>query len=166
MKKIIVLSIMCLMSLAINAQKYVDLGLPSGTLWKTVNEKNPKDEYNLYTYEEALEKYGDKLPTYEQLEELSDNCKWTWDSTKNGCIVVGPNGKSIFLPAVGKREPNGHFWGKGDYGLCWSFSPYKNDIVYAWAIRFYPSEESSGITYMTNGLPRLDWLSVRLVKKR
>ena len=56
---------MCLMALTMNAQQYVDLGLPSGTLWKAENEIAGH-----YTYEEAVVKFESKLPTKEQWEEL------------------------------------------------------------------------------------------------
>lgn len=49
------------------ADGYVDLGLPSGTLWKTENE-----DCGLVTYDKAYELYGNSLPTYEQLKELND----------------------------------------------------------------------------------------------
>ena len=39
MKKIISLTFICVMSLLVNAQNYVDLGLPSGTKWSSENEK-------------------------------------------------------------------------------------------------------------------------------
>ncbi|MCQ2309965.1 MAG: hypothetical protein MJZ78_08325 [Bacteroidales bacterium] len=44
-----------------------------------------------------------RMPTCEEMEELKDNCTWTWTTQdgKNGCRVTGPNGSSIFLPAAG-----------------------------------------------------------------
>ena len=72
-------------------QKFVDLGLPSGTLWKNVNEDTR------YTYDDAVSKFGKKMPTKQQFEELINKCTWTW--TGNACRVTGPNGNSIFLPA-------------------------------------------------------------------
>ena len=66
-------------------QGYVDLGLPSGTLWKDQNEIA-----GLYTYEQAMEKFGNELPTKEQLEELQTSCRWTW--TGSSYRVEGPNG--------------------------------------------------------------------------
>lgn len=39
------------------------------------------------------------MPTKEQLEELCRKCKLT--KTKDGYEVVGPNGNSIFIPAIG-----------------------------------------------------------------
>ena len=90
--------------------KWVDLGLPSGTLWKNSNENG------FYSYDDAIAKFGSRLPTKEQLDELIDKCKWTWKSSKKGYIVVGPNGNSIFLPAAGYRGCDGDVIGVGSYG--------------------------------------------------
>ena len=46
---------------------YVDLGLPSGTYWKESNESG------FYNYDNAVSKFGDKLPTKEQLERYTEN---------------------------------------------------------------------------------------------
>ena len=56
---------LCLSSYA----QYVDLRLPSGTKWKSSNETG------FYTYEKAVNTFGDKLPTKKQCEELKDKCK-------------------------------------------------------------------------------------------
>ena len=81
--------------------EYVDLGLPSGTKWKTVNEKG------YFEYEAAVAIFGKELPSMEQWEELQEKCKWVWvygdDDIQSGYYVVGPNGKRIFLPAAGYR---------------------------------------------------------------
>lgn len=53
--------------------EYADLGLPSGTLWAESNEEG------YYTFDEAVEKYGNSLPTREQLEELKSHCQWEWN---------------------------------------------------------------------------------------
>ena len=73
--------------------KYIDLGLPSGTLWVDTNEEG------YYTFDDAVEKYGNCLPTKEQLEELKTQCQWEW--TGAGYKVTGPNGNSIVLSAAG-----------------------------------------------------------------
>jgi len=67
------------------AQEYVDLGLPSGTLWKN------EDEHDgfLFTYNEALSVYGDKLPTKEQIDELVRNC--TFYTERNYIKIVSKN---------------------------------------------------------------------------
>ena len=80
-------------------QVYVDLGLPSGTKWKTENIPG------YYTYDEAQAKYGNQLPSTKQWEELMYYCQWTW--TGNGFKVHAPNGNSIILPSTSYREEDG-----------------------------------------------------------
>ena len=172
--------------------EYVDLGLPSGTLWATCNvgadapeeygdyfawgETEPKDVYNWNTYKwckgsyNTLTKYcthpdgpyagnedcgyngfiDDKteldveddaayvnwgpswrMPSTEQQNELCENCtsQWTRLNGVNGCLVIGPNGNTIFLPATGYRMDgslyyagsDGYYWPRTLY-CCWS--PY------------------------------------------
>ena len=95
MKKLFTLCLISLMALSASAQQmeFVDLGLPSGTFWKAVNEPG------LYTYDEAMSKYNSQIPTNIQLEELRKECVWTWNGT--GYHVTGPNGNFITLPASG-----------------------------------------------------------------
>ncbi|MBO4645236.1 MAG: hypothetical protein J5642_01840 [Bacteroidales bacterium] len=162
MKHTLLLGIISLWTFAASAQTYVDLGLPSGTKWKTVNETNPKDKYNFFTYKEALVKFGDQLPTYEQLVELQDNCTWTWDTIKKGCTGVGPNGESIFLPAAGVRE-NGTVYLLDNYAEYWSRTPWETDNNYFWGLRFWLQSYNGEPMLMMNGLPRINGLSVRLV---
>ncbi len=100
---------------------WVDLGLPSGTLWKYANETNPNDSYGFYTYDNAVQKYGNSLPSGTQFRELKDKCTWTW--TGNGHRVTGPNGNSIFLPASGFRNCDGDVNYVGSRGLYWSSTP-------------------------------------------
>ena len=94
---------------------YVDLGLPSGTKWKNQNEEG------LLTYEAAKSQFGNNLPSKEQMEELINECQWTWDSTNKGYTVTGQNGKSIFLPAAGSITDN-EKTGTGNHGMYWSSS--------------------------------------------
>ena len=86
MKKVFSLCLICLMALSASAQQmeYVDLGLPSATLWKAV------DEPGFYAYDEAMNNFNNQLPTGEQLEELRKECVWSWNGT--GYHVTGPNG--------------------------------------------------------------------------
>ncbi|MDD6581059.1 MAG: hypothetical protein PUF10_00080 [Bacteroidales bacterium] len=100
----------------IKAQGYVDLGLPSGTMWKNKNE-----EGGFYTDSEAVSKFGNKLPTKVQFEELVKSC--TWSSTGSGYKVTGPNGQSIVLPAAGHLECNDQVYYVGWYGQYWSSTP-------------------------------------------
>lgn len=134
------------------AQGYVDLGLPSGTLWKNANEGG---NYARYTYNEAVSRFGDKLPTKQQLEELKSKCTWTW--TGSGYKVIGPNGNSIYLPAAGYRGCDGDLDWVGKDGYYWSSSPYDSDS--AWCLFFFKS--STVGMYQYN---RRFGFSVRLVQ--
>ena len=133
------------------SQGLVDLGLPSGTLWKNANEGG---DYVRYTYNEAVSRFGNKLPTKQQLEELKNKCTWTW--TGNGYKVTGPNGESITLPAAGYRYCSGGVNRVGTGGDYWSSTPYGSDN--AWYLYF----NSSGVD-MGSG-DRCYGQSVRLVQ--
>ena len=135
---------------------WIDLGLPSGTKWKATNETNPNDTYDFFTYEEAMEKFGAALPTKVQLEELKEKCQWTWDDTKKVYKVVGPNSKSIVLPAAGNRSCGGDVYRVDSSGYYWSSRPI--DSVYAWHLGC-----NSGVVYVAT-CGRCNGLSVRLVQ--
>lgn len=122
---------------------YIDLGLPSGTKW------NGKNEDGFYEYDEAVSKFGKKMPTKEQLEELKDKCNWIWDANKKGYIVVGPNGKSIFLPAAGYRSCDGAVGGVGSIGVYWSSTP--RGLGHAWSLGFDAGEVHMGDFYRCLG---------------
>ena len=83
--------------------EYVDLGLPSGTLWSTDYEKDENGD-NLYLpYEEASNL---KLPTPGQWQELDKECMAIpiRDQKTNkfiGFECVGPNGKTIRFDITG-----------------------------------------------------------------
>lgn len=65
-----------------------------------------------------------RMPTHDEMLELMTKCSWTWTTHDgvSGCIVTGPNGNAIFLPAagvyyndelrrVGGADGNeGHYW--------------------------------------------------------
>lgn len=61
-----------------------------------------------------------RMPTRKEFKELIDRCRWSWQEYKGvwGCKVTGPSGKSIFLPAAGKKMNNritrynafGYYW--------------------------------------------------------
>lgn len=128
---------------------YVDLGLPSGTLWKDKNE-----EGGFYTYDQAVSKFGDKLPTKEQFEELKNSCQWTWNGS--GYKVVGPSGNSIVLPAEGNRICEAGVDFMGPIGNYWSSTPDGSEN--AWGLFF----DSSGVGMVD--YYQCDGLSVRLVQ--
>jgi len=169
---------------SINGHEYVDLGLPSGTLWATCNlgASNPEDNgdyfvwgstkpgrpernkpfsYNEipplvlhYDYDAAYEIWGPEwcIPTESQLKELKEKCKW--DSTtmngRNGYLITGKNGNSIFLPFAGFYDSYYiNLNGKGTDGRYFSKSRYEN-INYAYCLNFSQGvilNEPCAITY-------------------
>lgn len=134
---------------ALRAQGWVDLGLPSGTLWKDKNEDG-----GFYTYDRAMAKFGSSLPTKEQLEELKNSCRWTW--TGNGYRVEGPSGESITLPAAGFRDCDGSVDGVGSAGIYWSSTPRGSEV--AWYLHFWAGKVIMSSHFRCYGL------SVRLVR--
>ena len=74
-------------------------------------------------HDTARENWGGswRMPTIAEFDELCDKCDWTWTSQvgHNGYLVTSKiNGKSIFLPAAGRRsgsdryevDTHGNFW--------------------------------------------------------
>lgn len=114
----------------LKAQGLVDLGLPSGTLWKTSNERGGERD-SKFTFDEAKRKFGKNLPTKEQFQELIDYCDWTW--TEKGYILVGPNGESFYLPAEGWSwciEDDYENRRVGEEACYWSSTPYDSTESY------------------------------------
>ena len=129
-------------------QGFVDLGLPSRTLWKDKNE----DVF--FTYDEAVSHFGSSLPSKEKFEELKSECKWDWNGS--GYKVTGPNGNSIVLPASGYRYCDVSVYGVGSNGYYWSSTP--KDFGVAWGLGF-----GSGGVRVSYGI-RCYGRSVRLVQ--
>lgn len=115
---------------------FVNLGLPSGTLWAACNvgASKPEDYGNYYNFDEARRL---KVPTKEQFAELLNKCTVTWTTHNgvNGRLFTGPNGNSIFLPAAGRSGSS--LYGAGSYGYYWSSSLCTDYPDYAWYLNFY-----------------------------
>ena len=143
-----------LMVVPVNAQYYVDLGLPSGTKWKDKNEWNSRDDHGFYKYEDAISDFGSNLPTKKQWEELERMCTWSW--TGSGYWVTGPNYNHIVLPAAGIRQENGARDGWGSVGCyCSSTRDYSTQ---PWYIYFDSGKHGMYDVYHSYGY------SVRLVQ--
>ncbi len=147
MKRILLFATMLFMAMGVFAQ-YVDLGLPSGTKWKKSNEPG------FYTYEEAVSKFGNQLPTSIQLDELREFSTWEW--LGNGYKVIGPSGEFIYLPAAGYRLCNGSVYSVGSVGYYWSSSP--NGSEFAYGLYFF--SDIVGMNFKDRCMGR----SVRLVQ--
>ena len=112
------------MELRDNKTEYIDLGLPSRTLWSTDYEKLDR-EYLYLPYEKA--EYL-KIPTKEQWEELKTSCKWEYDIDNYYdficCRCVGPNGQILKFERTGRIITEGNvdeweafFWIEDDSDL-------------------------------------------------
>lgn len=153
-----------------SGHEYVDLGLPSGTLWATCNVgankprdngtyfawgASSKDSYNLNSGEQlkckndkgddidcsdisggnhdaAYVEWGEewRTPSQTQMQELINNCKWTWDFS--GYTITGRTGNSIFLPAAGYMG-HGVIWYEdkiGYYNTCTSIQFFEDSKAY------------------------------------
>ncbi|MDD6014784.1 MAG: hypothetical protein PUC18_00600 [Prevotellaceae bacterium] len=118
-----------------NKTEYVDLGLPSGTLWASDYEKED-DKIMYLPYDKASTL---SIPTEEQWNELLEMCKWESHGANYKFDCIGPNGNFITFNSIGyltsnvKKEPNRiYFWiidKEGDMNkkaihMCYSHNGY------------------------------------------
>ena len=127
--------------------RWVDLGLPSGNLWYKSNGDVNGEQY--FTHEEALEAFGEYLPSATAMAELYENCEWKWAG--DGCRVTGPNGNYIFLPACGEKDTKDI-----RLGFYWTRCVDKISQTYARSLSF-----SSGSVYPLSLSSRSNGFSVR-----
>ncbi len=98
--------------------EYIDLGLPSGNLWAVENEED------YYTFDEAVAKFGDNLPTKEDFEELVAHCWARFDRRRKGMEFMGDNKAKIFL-----STPFNDSFFAPDRGRYWSSTNYRGHIA-------------------------------------
>ena len=84
-----------------------------------------------------------RMPTRQELDDLNNNCYWTWTTTNgvNGYVVSGKGGyasASIFLPTAGYGY-GPSLGNAGSHGRYWSSVPDAGSS-YAWYLNF----DSSG----------------------
>ena len=98
--------------------KYVDLGLPSGTLWARDYEYYTGSSYDIcyMTYAEAQSKWY-KLPTEKQVQELFNCCKYEYirpsaKDLSDWINFIGPNGNELCFRITGRESAS--FWVKFD----------------------------------------------------
>lgn len=134
--------------------QYVDLGLPSGTKWKSANESG-----SLYLFKDAVFRFSGHVPTREQWQELRGLCTWKW--TGKGYKVTGDNGNSIYLPAAGCRQ--GSTSAVGTDGFYWTCE-YKNCSSNSCILGYYFTfdNSSASIDYTGSDVGKYA-MSVRLV---
>lgn len=82
-----------------------------------------------------------RTPTKEELDELKENCTWTWTTHNgvNGCLVTsnieGYTDRSIFVPAAGRKVYVDHY-NDGTEGGYWSASLFPEGPTIAYNLYF------------------------------
>lgn len=143
---------------------FIDLGLPSGSLWADCNvgAEKPEDYGEYFSFDEA-QKQG-KVPARWQFCELQDCCQIENDKLNNvpGIKITGPNGKYIFLPFSGYRSySSGALNSVASYGYYWSSCQYSSSS-YGWQILY-----TNGTSYFNpSNYYRALGFTVRLVKNK
>ncbi len=93
------------------AGSYFGWGDPTGEITSSNPVSYPSEASIVATtYDMATANVGAgwQLPTFEQFQELVENCDWswtTWRETQGYAVVSRSNGKAIFLPAAGYAKP-------------------------------------------------------------
>ena len=99
--------------------------------------RNMGDISGNVNYDAATANWGNswRMPTKAEMEELRDNCTWTWitQGNVNGMKVTGPNGNSIFLPAAGIIEGTSYY-DIGEFPCYWGSTPYEGNNDYAYVL--------------------------------
>ncbi len=103
---------------------FIDLGLPSGRLWATENAPG------FYTFDEAVDTFGDLLPKGSAMVELIEESTCIWNDEKNGLDITGPNGNRIFLPAAGCTWHSSDVKCKDQVGSYWTRMPHCETLAH------------------------------------
>ena len=135
---------------------WIDLGLPSGTLWRCCNEgaSTPEAYGGYYVFGQVA-----SAPSWNQMKELLNYTTpvWTTQNGVNGRKFIGSNGGSIFLPAAGGRW-GGRFNFVGERGYYWTTVPYDMESAAGLFIG------SSSMDCSDDFFGRSDGMSVRSVR--
>lgn len=136
----------------LNGHEYVDLGLSS--LWATCNYgANTPTETGLYV--NAIENSVDQIradwgdywgtPRAKDYEELLTNCIWRWEEDLGGYNVIGPNEKSIFLPAAGYLEETNNLEADNE-GFYWTDDIFRKDGQIGSCLHFTKESSDNALT--------------------
>ena len=140
-----------------NHPHWIDLDLPSGTLWRCCNEgaSKPEDYGGYYTFGQVA-----SAPSLDQVVEISEYTTFERTSLNgvNGIRLTGRNKCSIFIPAAG-----GYFeYGKiefNDWLFLWT-STYSGDDGCHFQSRIYSNVQDFVAFY----IKKFNKISVRPVR--
>lgn len=124
--------------------EYVDLGLPSGTLWASDYETDNDDI--LYLPYEIAQSYH--LPSKEQWIELLENCKWEYSVNHSTLIearCVGKNGKVLTFRKTGMLIAENLVPKSGGKAIFWVINDTNSNYfdavhMYYHYVRFNPQK--------------------------
>ena len=113
-------------------------------------------------YDVAAARWGGdwRMPAKTELQELRDNCTWTWTELNNvkGYILTGPNGNNIFLPASGVR-----YSGVFTDGTC-GYTCYWSSTLSSTSVSYHLCFNESSHDVINNATPRYYGLTIRPVR--
>ena len=101
-------------------------------------------------YDIAHVKWGGnwRMPTFNELKELAEQCNWVHNIIKDGVIgsvATGPNGNSIFIPYAIQNDNSIH-------ASLWSGDQGNASTIYTYSYSY----KDIDINYANNGIVRLD----------
>lgn len=133
-----------------NGHAYVDLNLPSGLLWATMNlgAKSPEEAGDYFSWGEISKKasytkenytlpkqieldskndvatvlWGGKwrMPSKKDFQELKDECDWTWDATKKGYNIKSKTSDKSIFLYTTGYYNDSDIRGAGTTGYYWA----------------------------------------------
>lgn len=82
-----------------------------------------------------------RMPTKKEIDELINKCAWIGTTRNNveGCVIFGPSGRSIFLPAASERFD---VYFQGEHGYYYSATLSENDSFRAYTLFFFNDGDS------------------------
>ena len=121
---------------------------------KSKPQFNQRDIAGDSRYDAARANWGGswRLPTKAEIDELLSKCKWEWTTRDGhtGYLVMGPNGKFIFLPAAGWR--NRTLQGNvGEGGFYWCSTPDESCMEDAYGLNFDDGNFGRYLDYRSPG---------------
>ena len=139
----------------INGREWVDLGLPSGTLWATCNigAESPEEYGEYFNWDDnPVQEYWDehwRTPTKSEIDELVEYCTYSVEYVNGvkGARYTGRNGQSVFFPFAGYYKLIFGPYNTGKGGQYWTVTPYDGETGTHWILATDRSEQADDNAY-------------------